>query len=330
MNTMPGHTLLLLTLVMLGAPLHGTDLASLSTAELLTQSRAAYSLFPRKELSQALAAKGVKDLPQLTAALGHAHWHVRHCALLALKTLAQDQDKRAALQPLVPKLAEVILRDPALGVRMAAADCLGALGEQAKSAQKELAKASVEDAEDWMRLSAAAALSAVHADPPVMMVAYEAMIRSTDKVSRGAGISKAAALQAKNLDISSLVPALKNVFLKPLYDANYSHHTREAAMNLLVLIKADLTGLASAITHDLATIWKTQEDGYHPYQRITLKLLGKTGIYGESAIPVLEAVIANPANFGCARSHPDYPGFIADSRASIQQIRAALASKGTK
>ena len=305
-------------------------LSSQSAPELLKQSREAYTIFQRTELSQALAAKGAAALPQLGEALGHAHWHVRHCALMTLKTLAKVQGNRAAMLPLVPKLGALVLRDPALGVRIEAAECLGALAEQGKGAQQELAKAAVEDKDDWVRMSAASALNAVQADIPVMLTVYEAMIRSTDKISRAEGIRKAGTLQGKNLDITPLVPALLDVFRKPIYDANFSHQTREPAMNLLNKLKVDTRELAPCITKDLAAVWRTQEDGYHPYQRITLRILGQLGAYGAAAIPVLEEVIADPSKFGCKRSHPDYAGFISDSQESIKKIRAALANKGGK
>jgi hypothetical protein len=305
-------------------------LAQQSAEQLLQQSREAYTIFDRAALSQALATKSMAALPQLSEALGHAHWHVRHCALMTIKALAKTPEYRPALKSLVPELGELVTRDPSLGVRIEAAECLGAMAEQGKGAQQELAKAAVEDQEDWVRMAAAAALNAVQADPPVMMKAYEALIRSTDKISRAEGINKAAALLAQKIDITPLIPALKDVFLKPIYDANFSGQTRAPALNLLLRLKVDLSDLTPAISRDLATVWKTQNDGYHPYQKITLNLLGQLGVYGEPAIPVLEAVIADPSKFGCTRDHPDYGVFISNAQESIKKIRAAIASKGAR
>ena len=48
-----------------------------------------------------------------------------------------------------------------------------------------------------MRIAAATALNSINADVPVMLVVYEAMIRSTDKMSRAEGISKANRLHEK-------------------------------------------------------------------------------------------------------------------------------------
>ena len=305
-------------------------LSKQSAEQLLRQSREAYTIFDRADLSKALAAKGAAALPEIGKALGDAHWHVRHCALMTLKELAKAEGNRAAIKPLVNKLGELVLGDPSLGVRVEAAECLGALAKEGKGAQQALAKASVEDKEDWVRASASAALTAVQGDLGVMMPVYEAMIRSTDKLARGDGIHRAGALHAQGVDISPLIPALQDVFRKPIYDANFSGQTRAPAMDLLNKLKVDTRELVPFITKDLETTWRKLDDGYHPYQKITLQMLGRMGANGEAAIPVLEAVIADPSKFGCDRRHPDYDSFVGYSKESIDKIRAALNNKGVK
>ena len=303
-------------------------LAGQSTAELLTQSREAYTYFRRVDLSRALVTKGIVAVPKLGEALKQEHWHVRHCSLMTLHVLARDPAQRTAILPLVPAIAALVASDPSLGVRVEAARCLGAMAELGKAAQKELAQAAVGDKEDWVRMAAATALKAVRADLPVMLGVYDTMIRSTDKVSRAEGISKAGELHKQKIDISLLIPALSEVFRASIYDANFSEQTRVPAMELLNRLKVDTSELAPFITNDLATTWKSQENGYHPYQRMTLKILGQLGAHGAAAIPVLEAVIADPSKFGCDRQHPDYSGFISDSKESIRKIRAAMARTG--
>jgi hypothetical protein len=160
-----------------------------------------------------------------------------------------------------------------------------------------------------------------------MMVVYETMIRSTDKFSRAEGISKAGRLFEKKVDIMPLVPALLDVFRKPIYDANFSSQTRVPAMELLNRLKVDIKELVPFIIKDLSTIWTIHEDGYHPYQKITLSIMGKLAEHGEAAISTLEAVVADPEKFGCKRSHPDYAKFISVSKESITEIRSALAGK---
>lgn len=311
----------------LGKP---AQLSAQSATALIKQSREAYTIFQRKDLSIALASKGVSAISELGQALGHEHWHVRHCALMTLQMLAKTDGNRSAIVPLVPKIADLVVKDPALGVRMMAADCLGAMAEKGKGGQTQLAKAAVEDKEDWVRLAAATALNAINADVSVMMVVYETMIRSTDKFSRAEGISKAGRLFERKVDIMPLVPALLDVFRKPIYDANFSSQTRVPALELLNRLKVDTKELVPFIVQDLGTIFKLQENGYHPYQRMTLKMLGRLGEHGEAAISTLEGVVADPAKFGCSRSHPDYSGFISDSQESIGKIKSALASKGAK
>lgn len=132
------------------------------------------------------------------------------------------------------------------------------------------------------------------------------------------------------IDITSLIPALMDVFRKPIYDANFSGQTRVPAMELLNKIKVDTKELVPFIAKNLASISKVQADGYHPYQRMTIKLLGRLGEHGEAAVPTLEAVVADPAKFGCSRSHPDYSGFISDSQESMGKIKSALAAKGAR
>ena len=308
----------------LGKP---AQLSAQSATALIKQSREAYTIFQRKDLSKALASKGVSAISELGNALGHEHWHVRHCALMTLQMLAKTDGNRSVILPLVPKIADLVVKDPALGVRMMAADCLGAMADKGKRGQTQLAKAAVEDKEDWVRIAAATALNSINADVPVMLVVYEAMIRSTDKMSRAEGISKANRLYEKKIDISSVIPALKDVFRKPIYDANFSEETRVPAMELLNRLKVDTTELVPFIIKDLATVWTLQANGYHPYQRMTLKIMGKLAEYGETAIPTLEAVVAHPEKFGCQRSHPDYAKFISVSKESITEIRSALAGK---
>ena len=189
-------------------PALSAQLSAQSTAALIKQSRDAYTIFLRKDLSLALVSKGVSAIPELGEALGHEHWHVRHCALMTLQMLAKVDGNRSAMASLLPKIADLVVKDPALGVRMMAAECIGTLGERGKAGQTQLAKAAVEDKEDWVRLAAATALNAINADVSVMMVVYETMIRSNDKFSRAEGISKAGRLFEKKVDIMPLVPAL--------------------------------------------------------------------------------------------------------------------------
>lgn len=301
-----------------------------SAEQLLSKSREAYTILDRAKLSKALAAKGVSALPQLSGALSDKHWHVRHCALMAIKELAGNAGTRPAVKAMLPNLGRLVVQDPHHGVRIEAAECLGALGEKGQGAQEALAKAALHDKDNWVRASAATALAAVKADVAVMLPVYGAMIRSTDKAARAAGVREATRLFDRKVDITSLIPALKDVFRKCIYDANFSRQTRDPAINLLIRLKVDTRDIVPFIMKDLATIGNVLSDGYHPYQRITLKLLGRMGANAAAAIPMLEQVIADPSKFGCAPSHPDYKGFKADARESIEKIRADLKSKGAK
>lgn len=301
-----------------------------SAARLLERSRDAYALFDRAKLARALAAKGAAAEPQLSRALDAGHWHVRHCALLAIKELARNARNRAALGPLVPRLGKLVTGDPHHGVRVEAAECLEAMAEHGKGAQRSLAKAAVGDSEDWVKAAASKALTQVKADVDVMMPVFESMIRSTDKMARGEGINKAGRLHQQKVDITPLIPALKDVFRKPIYDANHSSVTRGRAIDLLHRLKVDTSGLVPFIVKDLRNVFKKLDDGYHPYQKITLDILGRMGARAEKAIPVLEEVIADPTRFGCARRHPDYKRFISISQESIKRIRADVARRGKR
>jgi len=304
------------------------ELLSVSSAgQLLARARGAYAWFDRVKLAKALAGKGVANAASLDGALGAEHWHVRHCAVMAIRELARDGGSRPALKLLVPRLGRLLITDSHHGVRVEAAECLAALGEDGKGAQRVLALAALNDDEDWVKASAAKALTAVKADIDVMLPVVEAMIRSTDKLARGEGVSRARALFNEKVDITPLVPALKDVFRKPIYDANYSAVTRVPAMDLLGKLKVDTRELVPFIMKDLATTWKQFDNGYHPYQKITLAMLGRMGASAEAAAPMLKEVIADPPQFGCAPSHPDYKRFISISQESIRQIRADLAGK---
>ena len=83
-----------------------------SAEQLLRKSRDAYTILDRANLSKALAAKGVSALSQLSGAIRDEHWHVRHCALMAIKELAKDAGNRAAIKPLVPNLGQLVVQDP--------------------------------------------------------------------------------------------------------------------------------------------------------------------------------------------------------------------------
>ena len=74
-----------------------STLSSMSAERLLAKSRDAYAFHDRARLAKSLAAKGVAAKPCLAEALGAKHWHVRHCALLAMRELLQDSGKRAEL-----------------------------------------------------------------------------------------------------------------------------------------------------------------------------------------------------------------------------------------
>ena len=330
-----GHaTMLGLMVVALAVcpPVHGVTndqqaLARLSAEQLLAQSRDAYTVLDRNELSKALVAKGVAALPTVKKALENKHWHVRHCALTTIREWAKAGETKAAVKPLVPTLAKLLLNDPALGVRLVAAECLGSIGERGNGVQEALATAAIRDKDPWVCAAASAALTAVQGELPVMIPVFDTMIRSTDKQARGNGIGKAAALHAKGIDITPLVPALLEVFRAPIYDANFSGQTRAPAMNLLIELKVDTSPLVPFIVKDLRTAWKLTEDGYHPYQVMTLEILGRMGANGEAAIPALEEVIADPSKFGCSPTHPDYPRFISRSKESIEKIRAAIRDK---
>ncbi len=213
-------------------------------------------------------------------------------------------------------------------MRVEAAECLEAMAEQGKGAQVELAKAAVDDDEDWVKASASKALTKVGADITVMMPVFEAMIRSTDKMARGEGIAKAGDLRRQGVDVTPLVPALLDVFRKPIYDANHSGATRSRAINLLKELKVDTRELVPFIVKDLRNVFKKLDNGYHPYQKITLDIFGRMGAAAEDAIPTLGEVIADPPKFGCAKSHPDYGRFISISQESIKKIRADVARKG--
>ncbi len=323
--------LVLIVLFMTGLRALARDTASTeSSARLIEKSRDAYALFERAKLAKALAAKGVEVSSRLGRALDASHWHVRHCALLAIKELARKAGNRAALEALVPKLGRLVTGDPHHGVRVKAAECLEAMAEHAKGAQRSLAKAAVEDGEDWVKAAASKALTQVKADIHVMMPVFEAMIRSTDRMARGEGIKKAEMLHQQKTDIAPLIPALKDVFRKPIYDANHSHATRNRAINVLHSLKVDTSVLVPFIVKDLRNVFKKLDDGYHPYQKITLDILGRMGARAEKAIPVLEEVIADPTRFGCARRHPDYKRFISISQESIKRIRADVARRGKR
>ena len=99
-------------------------------------------------------------------------------------------------------------------------------------------------------------------------------------------------------------------------------------MDLLLKLKVDTSELVPFILKDLAETWKQFDDGYHPYQKITLQMLGRMGADAEAAISTLEAVIADPSKFGCSRTHPDYKRFISYSEESIKKIKSAVATKG--
>jgi hypothetical protein len=304
-----------------------STLSAMSAAKLLAKSRDAYAFHDRAGLAKSIAAKGVAARSQIGQALDAKHWHVRHCALLAMREMLRDSGKRVALAELVPALGHLVTKDPHHGVRVEAAECLEAMADRGKGAQAELAKAAVHDSEDWVKASASKALTKVGADLTVMMPVFEAMIRSTDKMARGEGIAKADALRGQGVDITPLVPALLDVFRKPIYDANHSRATRSRAINVLNALKVDTRELVPFIAKDLRNVFKMLDDGYHPYQKITLDILGRMGAAAEDAIPVLEEVIADPTKFGCDKRHPDYKSFISISEESIKKIRAAVARK---
>lgn len=299
------------------------ELSTLDSAQLLRQSREAYTIFDRTDLSKALAAKGADVIPELGKALDDRHWHVRHCALLALKELGGTEANRSQIKALLPKLTK-LLQDPSIGVRITSTECIGGLGELAKSAQVPLAKAAFDDSEPWVRAAASSALTSVKADPAVMLPLYESMILSTVKEARGEGVSKAVELQNQGVDIKRLVPALMEVFRNPIYDANFSEVTRVPAMHLLKKINVDTSQLVPFIVKDLKTGWKIAGDGYHPYQKFTLGLFGVMGADAKAAIPVLEEIIADPSLAGCDQGHPDYSTFISISQESILRIRMDL------
>ena len=46
-----------------------------SATALIKKLREAYTIFQRKDLSKALASKGVSAISELGNALGHEHWH---------------------------------------------------------------------------------------------------------------------------------------------------------------------------------------------------------------------------------------------------------------
>ena len=96
------------------------QLSSQSATALIKQSRDAYTILQRKDLSNALATKGVSAMAELGEALSHEHWHVRHCALMTLQMLAKHGGNRSAILPLVPKIADLVVKDPAIGARMMA------------------------------------------------------------------------------------------------------------------------------------------------------------------------------------------------------------------
>lgn len=299
------------------------------SGQLLKQSREAYTIFDRTDLSMALAAKGADAIPELGKALDDPHWHVRHCALMALNELEKTETNRSQIKALLPKYSK-LLQDPAIGVRISSAECIGGLGELGKGGQIPLAKAAFEDKESWVRTAASSALTAVKADPAVMIPLYEEMVRSTVKEVRGEGIKKAVELHSKGVDITRLVPALMDVFRKPIYDANFSGVTRVPAMQLLKKLKVDTRQLVPFIANDLKTAWKLTEDGYHPYQKITLGLFGVMGADAKAAIPVLEEIIADPSKAGCNKGHPDYGRFISISEESILKIRTELEKNGAR
>lgn len=325
------RALVLTACLMTGLRAFARDAAATGSAErLLAKSRDAYALFDRARLAKALAAKGIEVRPQLSKALDAGHWHVRHCALLAIRELARNARDRAALEAVVPRLGRLVTGDPHHGVRVGAAECLEALAEHGKEAQRSLARAAVGDSEDWVKAAASKALTQVKADLDVMMPVFESMIRSTDRMARGEGINKAGRLHQQKTDIGPLIPALKDVFRRPIYDANHSYVTRSRAIDLLHRLKVDTSGLVPFIVKDLRNVFKKLDDGYHPYQKITLDILGRMGARAERAIPVLEEVIADPTRFGCAKRHPDYKRFISISQESIKRIRADVARRGKR
>jgi hypothetical protein len=297
---------------------------------ILEQSADAYTIIERAQLAKELTVIGIEAIPELGAALGSGHWHIRHCALLALGELAKEESNRAAFAAWVPVLGKLVVGDAHHGVRQEAAKTLGLLAERGKGAQNELAKAAVSDEEAWVRAAAATSLAAVKAEIPVMIPVYDSMIRSADKASRASGIREANRLFENKVDIAPLIPALKDVFSKPVYDANFSGQTRVPAMELLIRTKTDTRDLVPFIMKDLASTGLVQADGYHPYQRMTLKLLGRMGASAEAAIPMLEQVIADPSKFGCDQRHPDYKGFISDSKESIEKIRSDLKNQESR
>lgn len=137
---------------------------------------------------------------------------------MAIEELAANAPNRKTLAPLVTRLGRLVGKDPHHAVRVGAAECLAALAAHGKGAQKALAAAALSDEEDWVKASAAKALTAVKADVGVMMPVFVSMIRSEDKLARGEGVSKARALAAQGVDITPLVPALEDLFRKPQFD----------------------------------------------------------------------------------------------------------------
>ncbi len=146
----------------------------------------------------ALTDAGLAGIPGLVAALASDDAVVRWRAARALGRtgpLAAEAARR---------LGTLVAHDPDRGVRIVAADALGAIGEDARAAIRGLAEA-LEDRDPDLRSSAALALGHVGAGEPAAVSALVARLRDPDADVRA---SAAAALRDIGPEAREATPAL--------------------------------------------------------------------------------------------------------------------------
>ena len=135
------------------------DHSGKSTKRLFKEIEESYGFRVRRVLTLTLASRGMSVMPDLIRALDHQHWHVRQAAVYAMMLLCYPEIQRQddgtgllnsipppwvnplppaaakAILPALPRLEQLVEKDPHLWVRTCTAQLLCMMGERRAAGQ---------------------------------------------------------------------------------------------------------------------------------------------------------------------------------------------------
>ncbi|MEI6606047.1 MAG: hypothetical protein WCP35_12100 [Verrucomicrobiota bacterium] len=310
------------------------DHSGKSTERLFKEIEESYGFRVRRVLTLTLASRGMGVMPDLIRALDHKHWHVRQAGVYAMMVLCYPEIRKqddstgllnsipgpwqnpvppAAVKeilPALPRLEQMVEKDPHHWVRTCTAQLLCMMGKDAMPAKMGLFRAASNDPCWWVRLCAGSALDRASSGTDSKWLVAIAMIPSRKDQVRvvGAGrlvnwMERTKLPKGQQMYVappegemrSLLVKAMKEALLAPTFDK--LENQQRCRTKLATILEKDLGVDVKDIAPGVAALLK--EEAFGDCHLQTLECLE---VFGADLAPaeatLREMLVAEKAKVG--------------------------------